>query len=306
MRLSRALPALALAIAVAPASPATAAPAGAPCTLTAAGDPSPDAPPGTGTGTLQGGPTTADGADHALHCTVQVGNDVHSAADAASALAASTSGVATLQPTVVSVAGDPSDTVYVCTAVVLSDGTSLHLDATTGTWVADASAARCTATTIVAAPNPPPGPVVYGSVLGMIGILRPTAAPPSVVLGGYLDNPALFTCTQSVFDPDQPFSVTCVPQPSAPVTFYCAVLHAGAYSTAAAVGTRMDCDGGAPEAEAYVASGPDFDLLFAASNVAVTAFTCTADDGAGNALPPGTTAGCGDPGLAEIHWEGTS
>jgi hypothetical protein len=300
LRLSRLLPALAVALAAGAALPAGAQPAGAPCTVTGAADPAIGI--GNGTGLLRGGPvTTTDASAVTLVCAIQVGGTgVHSDPDDAAVSAHGTP--ATVPPTLAAFGG--TGTVYVCTSVTTDDGTTQFLDAASGTWGTDPSSASCADGGYVDAPEPPEAPVVYGAVAGMISVVRPAAGPPTVQAIGYFSDPDLFTCTQSAFDPLLPFSVTCVPQPSAPVTFYCAVLHANAFSgsPAAHLRTEMDCDGDSvPEARTRtVAGNGDFDLVWATSNVAVTAFTCTFDDGAGHALAPDTTGGCGDPGAAHL------
>jgi hypothetical protein len=273
------------------AVPAHAAPAatGRACTFGGANDATAEA--GTVTGSLAGGPlaltdgTTPESAT--LTCYIVVGTS------AGPAVSSHGTGVVSVGPGTVSFTSDGD--FAVCSALTWDgDGVTEYFDSTSGVWTPDPSAA-CDVPA-----SPPP---VYGSVVGGISIARAATGAPVVAYSGYLTSPSLFTCQAGAFDPQQPFVVTCTPQPSAPVTFYCAVLHANATALTAGASVRMamDCDGdGTPEAITRTATGPDMAYVWAVSNVAVSAFTCTASDGSGHALAIGTDAFCGDPGAARV------
>jgi hypothetical protein len=297
----RSLLSLAVALAVAglpvTAGPAAAAtpPTGHRCALGAAPDRTSES---ATVGTLSAGPlAVADGPvtpSVTVTCTVQTGGSRHTDWDAVSATSPTTSGAAVLAPTLVSfrVVG----VAYVCTAVTTDTAgvtETQYWDATTASWTTDVATATCE-----------PTAVANAAVGGGVSIAWTTAVAPTVTPVGVLAESSLWTCTTS-FAPGAPVRVTCTPQPAASYTWRCSGLHVDAATlTAGAVArTRLDCDGDAvAEARTSAVSGPGgHDSVSTVTDVGVTAFVCTVDDGAGGAPRPDAHAFCGDPGAGSLR-----
>lgn len=138
------------------------------------------------------------------------------------------------------------------------------------------------------------GAIIITSTAGTTG-----ATTPDYRLIGALADPTQWTCRGG--GTTAYYRVTCVPQPlPVSVQYHCDVLHADGVAPFAGSSVRstMDCDSdGQPEAQTDVVTGPaGWDTELAIDMRAVTAFTCIADNGAGD-----WTARCGDPGYVGVE-----
>lgn len=130
---------------------------------------------------------------------------------------------------------------------------------------------------------------------------------PSHQLYGVLADTNLWTCVGGMVGVG--YEVTCTPTPNViNLVWHCNVLHADiAVLTPQAAGhTAMDCDSnGTYEAQtSYLNGGPNYDFVWAASNMAVSKFTCRVDAKKNSLLVPAVKdfrAGCGDPGLVKLN-----
>lgn len=146
-------------------------------------------------------------------------------------------------------------------------------------------------------------PVVGYIYIQQIG----TQLTPSHQVYGVLANPALWTCTGGMAG--VAYEVTCIPTPNlVNLVWHCDVLHADiAVLTAQSAGhTAMDCNGdGTYEAEtSYLNGGPNYDFVWASSQMAVSKFVCRVDAKKNSVLVPAVKdfrGGCGDPGLVRLH-----
>lgn len=165
---------------------------------------------------------------------------------------------------------------------------------------APAQAVDCPATGTIACPG------VTSTVLGYVFIdhQATVGAPLTYRLFGAVAAPTEWTCSDSTSTTGA-YTVTCTPTPSNFVSWRCDVLHADAStsSSAARMRTILDCNGVAPaEAQTSAVGGTGgHDTQMALAAASVTAFSCTVDDGAGNAPVPDFAGGCGDPGLVDVE-----
>lgn len=145
------------------------------------------------------------------------------------------------------------------------------------------------------------GPVRGTSpVVGYIAVTSQESlglAPAFSVMGALAD-PNEWACSGS--GTAATYSVTCLPVGSVlPVSYKCDVLHADVSTTSAGstARTTLDCDNdGTGEAQAGTVSGAGGHAsAWAVDGRAVSAFTCTIDNGRGD-----WTGGCGDPGTVEV------
>ena len=287
MRFRRTL--LALSVTLAAASPLAARAAepveitGAPCALADVSDPL--AETGARSGTLSGGPlaVTDNGSPVAglLRCSVQVDRPGHAGSAEVSTSAHGIT-VVVVPPTLVSFRA--GETTYVCSDFTPDGGATLYLDVATGAWTTDRTAGCPVA----------PVPDVEHPITGGVTITRGTTGAPVVTLSGVLGSSLLWNCSQSAF-PAGPFTVTCTP---VVLGWYCAVLHASAAAAlpGAYVRATMDCGGSSGITQTQTVTGPGYDSMQSVPVASVTQFTCTADNGYGGPLDPGTSVFCGDPG----------
>jgi hypothetical protein len=145
-------------------------------------------------------------------------------------------------------------------------------------------------------------PPVRGTspVVGYISIASSNAVgiAPTYQLHGALADPTEWACVGS--GTNASYSVKCVPTVAVlPIAYKCDVLHADVNTATAGstARTTLDCDsdGTGEVATATVSGVGGWDSKWSVDGRAVTAFTCTIDNAAGD-----WGGGCGDPGVPTV------
>lgn len=130
---------------------------------------------------------------------------------------------------------------------------------------------------------------------------------PSYSLSGALADSRLWKCSSAMNGVG--FEVTCTPADNlVNLVWHCDVLHAdlALLSAQAAGHTSLDCNGDStPEAQTvFLNGGPNYDFVWASSQMSVTKFVCRVDAKRNGVLVPAVKdfrAGCGDPGIVRLH-----
>lgn len=247
--------AAALLLTVAAAAPVRGAaaadgPEGRPCSYTAVRD---EAAEGgrRRVGVVAAGPYSADGT---VTCTVQVGAPEHAAKDAASA-SASGKGTVVLAPTIIGHEDVDGLRTYLCTALDWYEHGTLYWSG--GGWTPDPYAPCDVLTTTVPYVSPPPIPLTGWIQIATDVSTAPASSPVTFTTGGYLANPSLWTCDETVSygpGPGMPYHVTCVAEESIGLVWSCNQL--GGFARAFPYGwVRRDLTGVAVDYGEYAAAG---------------------------------------------------
>lgn len=137
-------------------------------------------------------------------------------------------------------------------------------------------------------------PVVHSPMVGQVVAGGGVLSSPQFAVTGDFANPAWWTCGASG-GTTTPYVVTCTPQPGTLLDWHCSLLSAFVLHGPSTLPARtsLDCDGGAPEAQAQAPATGGQATQAATSGVAVSAFTCTVDNGFGGPVVGGWFAICG-------------